>query len=74
MRANIISLCVVPVKLHYKYSCRMVKTYALLEDGIQGSFIKDDVLKDLNATGVQTTVAVKTLNGESSSQCEVVHG
>ena len=72
VEASIISLCVVPVKIYY--GAKHINTYALLDNGSQGSFIKESIIDELDADGVSTTVAIKTLTGETSSQCKIVRG
>jgi len=72
IEASIISLCVVPVKIYCK--TKHIETYALLDNGSQGSFVKESIVDELNADGVSTTVTIKTLTGETSNHCKIVHG
>ena len=72
MEASIISLCVVPVKIYCK--SKHIITHALLDNGSQGSFVKESIMDELNADGVSTTVTIKTLSGETTSQCKIVRG
>ena len=38
-------MCVVPIWVGYKNSTKIFKTYAILENSSQGSFIRDNWLK-----------------------------
>ena len=40
----------------------------------QGTFISTDLARKLKAEGVQTTIKIKTLNGEESQETEAVSG
>ena len=40
-------MCVVPVWVGHRNSRKMVKTYAMLDNCSQGSFIKNEIIKDL---------------------------
>ena len=44
---EVISMCVVPVWVGHRNSRKMVKTYAMLGNCSQGSFIKDEIIENL---------------------------
>ena len=44
---EVISACLVPVWVGQKNSIKMIKTYAMLDNCSQGSFIKDEIIEDL---------------------------
>ena len=63
------------MKISLKNDCNScVETFALLDTGSQGTFIDEDVLKEINATGLDTTISVKTIHGERTDKCKVIEG
>ena len=48
--SNVISMCVVPVKVKHEHGANEVTTCAMLDNCIQGSFIYDSVAKKLGVT------------------------
>ena len=60
---EVISMCVVPVKLSHGDSGKTLKTYALLDSCSQGTFILDKMLKRFGLKGKRTSITIKTLNG-----------
>ena len=57
---EVISMCVVSVRLRHCNSDKEVSTFALLDTCSQGTFVADDLLKKLALSGVRTsTVKVK---------------
>ena len=56
-------MCVAPVKVRSKLSNTEVRTWAMLDNCSQGSFVKKILLEELKLEGKNTTVAIKTLNG-----------
>ena len=74
MTSNVVSMCVVPVKIKRNKSRKMLKTYTMLDCCSQGSFINSELAKKLRAEGTMTTIKVKTLNGEESQETEAING
>ena len=72
--ANIISMCVVPVKLSHAKTKKEVSTLAMLDNCSQGTFLKQSIKDRLGISGRKTDVIIKTLNGERSMESEVVTG
>ena len=64
---EIISMCVVPVRLRHCNSQEEVKTFALLDSRSQHTFLTEPILKELDVTGVKTLINIKTLNGNQVS-------
>ena len=50
------------------------RTHAMLDFCSQGTFISTDLARKLESEGVQTTIKIKTLNGEESQETEAVSG
>ena len=71
---NLKSMCVVPVKVKCSNSKKEFRTHAMLDCCSQGTFISTDLARKLKAEGVQTTIKIKTLNGEESQETEAVSG
>ena len=44
---EVISMCVVPIKISHQNCKKTIRTYAMLDNCSQGSFIKQDLLKSL---------------------------
>ena len=61
---QVISISVVPVKVRSKLSNTEVRTWAMLDNCSQGSFVKKILLEELKVFGKNTTVTIKTLNGD----------
>ena len=72
--SNVISMCVVPVKVKHEHGANEVTTYAMLDNCSQGSFIHDSVVKKLGVTGSKTTINLKTLHGVRSEKTVSVEG
>ena len=58
---KVISMCVVPVRLNHCNSQKEVKTYALLDSSSQGRFVTGRILRELDVTGVKTSINIKNL-------------
>ena len=71
---SMVSMCVVPVIVKHKNSSREVKTFAMLDNCSQGTFVKEDLLKKLKIGGRATSISIKTLNGENTFQSHAVDG
>lgn len=72
--SDIISMCVVAVNVRHPDSNKIVSTYALLDSCSQGTFVTDEIINELHLSGVNTTVTVKTLNGENTYDSMIVEG
>ena len=71
--SNIVSICVVPVKVKYS-SSPVVETYVMFDSCSEGTFIEKGLLKELKISGRNTNITVKTLNGERSEKSVVIDG
>ena len=61
---QIISMFVVSVKIRSRISNTGVRTWAMLDNFSQGSFVKKSLLEQLKVEGKNAPVTVKTLNGD----------
>ena len=71
---EVISMCVVPVRLRHCNSQKEVKTYTLLDSCSQGTFVTERILKELDVTGVRTSININTLNGNQKVSSTLVDG
>ena len=71
---EVISMCLVPVKLRYGDSGETLKTYALLESYNQGTFTLEAFLKRFGIKGRRTSITIKILNGEGTNKLSVISG
>ena len=74
LKSKVVNMCVVPVKAKCSNSKREFRTHAMFDCCNQGTFISTDLARNLKAEGVQTTIKIKTLNGEESQETEAVSG
>ena len=59
-KSDIISMCVVPVLVRHKFSNFIVKTYAMLYNFSQATFMRNKLLGALGLHGRKTSISVKT--------------
>ena len=52
----------------------MITTYAMLDNCHQGSFIHDNLVKEIGVQGMKTSLNLKTLHGEKIESIMVVEG
>ena len=71
---EVISMCVVPVRLRHCNSHKEVKTFTLIDSCRQGTFVTEQILKELDVTGVKTSINIKTLNGNQKVSSILVDG
>ena len=74
LEAEVISMCVVPIWVGHKNSTKMFKTYAMLDNCSQVSFIRDDLIEDLQITGRKLQLSLKTLTGEKLEDTMAIDG
>ena len=72
--SGMVSMCVVPVRVSHKQPNIVIKTYALLDSCSQGTFVTEEVLREMNLKGKGTTITMKTLNGEVTENSKVIEG
>ena len=72
--SKVISMCIVPVKVKHEDGKDTITTYAMLDNCSQGSFIHDNLVKELGVHGMKTTLNLKTLHGEKTESTMVVEG
>ena len=71
---EVISMCVVPVKLRHGDSGEILKACALLSSCSQFTFILEILLKRFCIKGRRTSITIKTLNGEVNNKSSVIGG
>ena len=65
--SDVVSMCIVPVKVKRKDSINEVQTYALLDNCSQGTFILDKLAQAVGTSGRKTSITIKTINEEHTS-------
>ena len=71
---EIVSICIVPVKIGYANKRKDVTTYALLDSCSQGTLVIEDIIHKLEASGARTKITVKTMNGGQTHLSTAVDG
>ena len=71
---DVISMCVVPVLVRHKLSNCIVKTYEILDNCNQATFMRNKLLGALGLHGRKTSITVKTMNGEVTKSSKVLDG
>ena len=61
--SKVISMCIVPAKVKHETDKDTITTYAMLDNCSQGSFIHDNLVKELGVNGMKTTLNRKALHG-----------
>ena len=69
---EVISMCVVPIKISHQDCKNTIRTYAMLDNCSEGSFIKQDLLRRLGLDGQKLSLNMKTLTGEKSEETQMV--
>ena len=62
--SNVISMCTVPVKIKGSSGNKVICTDTLLDSCSQGTFMSDQLRDHLCIPGRETSVSIKTINGE----------
>ena len=73
LKEEVISLNVVPIIISHPSSSSKLETYALLDNGSQGTFIRDDLLQRLRVPSNPATITIKTITGEETQRCRAVN-
>ena len=60
---EVLSMCVVPVKIRHKNCDKEIVTFAMLDTFSQDTFTTTNLMEQLNISGIQTSINIKTLIG-----------
>ncbi|XP_068231995.1 uncharacterized protein [Palaemon carinicauda] len=63
--SSMVLQAIIPVRIKQRGTNREVLTYALYDPGSTGCFLSEELKDDLQASGVQTNLGLKTMHGES---------
>ena len=74
IQEDVISMCVVPVKVKHKDSNFVYSTFAMLDNCSQGCFVTASLMKTLQIRGWKTSITVKTLTGEENHTMFALEG
>ena len=70
---EVINMCIEAVWFGHKSSRKMVARYAMLDNCSQGSFIKEEIIEELEITGKKLKLSLETLMGEKSEELAAVN-
>ena len=71
---EIVSICIAPVKIRYVNKRKEVTKYTLMNNCSQGTFVREDVIHKLVASGTRTKITVKALNGGQTHISTAIDG
>ena len=72
--SNVISICVVHVKVSYGRTKKQISTYAMVDNCSQGCFMKGSITNNLGADGRKTGITIKNLDDEQKMKSKVMSG
>ena len=72
--SNVISICVVHVKVSYGRTKKQISTYAMVDNCSQGCFMKGSITNNLGADGRKTEITIKNLDDEQKMKSKVMSG
>ena len=67
-------MCIVPVITRYANKRKKVTKYALLDNCSLGTFVREDIIHKLEASGARTKTTVETMNGGQTHLSTAVDG
>ena len=71
---DVISMCVVPIKVQYGNSGKILETHDLLDSCTQGTFILERLINNLGVKGQKTSITINILNGDVTNKAMVMKG
>ena len=63
---DVLSMCVVPVKVHHNQSDKEIITFVMLDTCSQGTFVTQSFMEQLSIKGIPTSLKIKTLIGHQT--------
>ena len=58
---QVLSMCVLPVKVQHKKSNKEIITFAMLDNCSQGTFVTENLMNQLDINGIRTSTGIRTL-------------
>ena len=71
---TVLSMCVVPVRIHHEKSNKKIISFAMLDACSQGTFSTNKLMKDLGIEGTRTSINIKMLNGQERQSTYILDG
>ena len=71
---EVLSMSIVPVKVQHKNADKEIMTFAMLDTCSQGTFITNSLMEQLNVSGIQTFINIKTITGHQKESSYIVEG
>ena len=72
--AQVNSMCVVPIVIKHKDYAKGIITHTILDTCSQETFIVEELVSALEIDGKDTSVVVKTLNGQTRLKSKLING
>ena len=69
---KVLTMCILPIDIYCDKTKAKVRTYAILGNCSQETFIKESLINDLKISGLITSITVKTLNGEETVKTKAI--
>ena len=64
-RTTLILHAIIPVNVHQKGKANTIRTYAFYDQGSSGCFLTDDLREQMDASGNDTKLQLRTMHGKS---------
>ena len=61
---DVLSMCVVPVKVHHNQSDKEIITFVMLDTCSQGTFVTQSLMEQLSVKGIPTSLKIKWKSGK----------
>ena len=71
---QVLSMCVVPVKVQHKQSNKGIIAFAMLDTCCQGTFATENLMNQLDMNSIRTSVGIRTLIGNREQSSYLLDG
>ena len=71
---QVLSMCVVPVKVQHKQSNKEIIAFAMLDTCCQGTFATENLMNQLDMNSIRTSVGIRTLIGNREQSSYLLDG
>ena len=71
---QVLSMCVVPVKVQHKESNKEIITLSMLDTCSQGTFVTENLMNQLDINRIRTSIGIRTLIGHQKQSSYLLDG
>ena len=71
---QVLSMCVIKVKVQHKESNKEIITFAMLDTSSQGTFATENLMNQLDINGIRTSIGIRTLIGHQKQSSYLLDG